>query len=114
MIGHLVQLLGRVGRVGQVVTRPKAQLVGQLRQGHGGQGLDVIELIQDVQAGGPKQVGKGFKPLVLAGQNEQQRTEIGLFRGQGVNDPSIGPGQEAERQVTVVELEEMLDPYRLE
>ena len=44
----LVQLLGLVGWVGQVVTGPQPQLVGQLLQGHGGQGLDVVELIQNL------------------------------------------------------------------
>ena len=113
MIGHLVQLLGLVGRIGQVVTRPQAQLVGQFRQGDGGQGLDVVELIQNLETGRPKQVGEGFKPLVIAGQHEQQGAKIGLFRGQGMDKPGIGPGQEAEWQVTIVELVEMFDPNRL-
>ena len=95
-MGHLVQLLGIVMWVGQVVTRPKAKLVGQVVQGYSGEGLDVVELIQDVQTGSPAQVGEGFNPLVIAGQNEQQRAEIGLFRRQGVNEPGIGPGQEPE------------------
>lgn len=113
MVGHLVQLLGIVVWVGQVVTRPQAKLVGQVVQGNSGQGLDVVELIQNVKAGSPKQVGKRFNPLVIAGQNEQQRAEIGLFRSQRVNDPGIGPGQEPEGQVTIVELVEMFDPNGL-
>ena len=110
MFSHPVQFLGIVLSMGQGVAGDSLEMSGQGLERDVGNGLDVGRFIQKVQTGGPKQVGEGFVLLILTGKEKKHGEQVGLFSGQRVSDPSIGPGQKAEREVAIIELIGMFDP----